>query len=127
MATFHGKDGSITSSGTAVASLTEWTYNETATLADKTAMGDTGRSHAAGIPDGTLTCSGVFDPDDTAQDDLRAGASITAVCYPEGNTTGNPTFTGTVVVESFEVTGSLDDMVRFNVTAKGVMTEGTAP
>lgn len=127
MAVIHGKNMVLTSSGNTVAHLTNLSYEETTALADATAMGDTQADYEAGIKDGTFTASGWYDPaDSTAQGTLRSGSVLNLIFYPNGNSSGNPSFTQTAVdIETFTVTAVKDAVIEFSCTGKGVFTEGT--
>jgi len=128
MATHHGKEGTVYSDTTIVGEVTDWSYTENASLADDTEITDSGKTYKAGIPDGSgrVTCH--WDPDDTnGQNTLRTGDSVTLHLYPTGKVTGYTEFTGSVVIESMEITGSRDGMVQAVFTYKGVLDESTVP
>lgn len=125
MAYMHGKDGTITVGGNALIGVTEWSYNETSTLHDTSDLGDANMTYTAGQKDGTVNVSGLLDEADADQATIRAGASITFELQPEGTGIGDIEWSGSGVIESFEITGQKGDMVGFSVTAKGVLTEGT--
>lgn len=127
MATIHGKEMVLTSGGNTVAHLTDLNYEETSALADSTAMGDTEADYNPGIKDGTISGSGWYDPaDTTAQGTLRAGAALNLIFYPNGNSTGNPSFTQAAVdMETFTLGATKDATQEFSFTGKGVFTEGT--
>ncbi len=55
MAVFHGKAGTANWEGTPTVSVTNWTLNVTADVAESTAMGDTYKSRTVGFLDSSAT------------------------------------------------------------------------
>jgi len=127
MATHHGKEGVVTAGGTAVGELTGFTLETSADVVEDTALTDATKSFLAGRTSFSGTLEMNFDETDTAQITLVAGASISFILLPEGNTGGDRSFSGTGVVTGMSVTNSMDAVISRNVTFQGTgaLTIGT--
>jgi len=97
MATHHGKEGVVTVGGTEMGEITSFTLE----------------MH--------------FDETDAQQETLLAGASISFVLLPEGNTAGDASYTGTGIVTGMSINNSMDAIVSRSVTFQGTgaLTVGT--
>jgi len=69
-----------------------------------------------------------YDETDSPQQTLTAGTSISFILAPEGNATGDETFTGTGIVTGMSVSIPLDGIITRSVTFQGTgtLTRGTA-
>ena len=61
------------------------------------------------------------------QETLTAGSSISFVLLPEGNTTGDASYTGTGIITGMSINDSMDAIVSRTVTFQGTgaLTVGT--
>ena len=127
MATHHGKEGVVTAGGTAVGELTSFTLETTGDVVEDTALTDATKSFVAGRTSFSGTLEMHFDETDTAQTNLVAGASISFVLLPEGNASGDRSFTGTGIVTGMSVNNSMDAIISRTVTFQGTgaLTIGT--
>ena len=127
MATHHGKEGVVTAGGTGVGELTSFTLETTGDVVEDTALTDATKSFVAGRTSFSGTLEMHFDETDTPQTNLVAGASISFVLLPEGNATGDRSFTGTGIVTGMSVNNSMDAIVSRTVTFQGTgdLTIGT--
>jgi hypothetical protein len=68
-----------------------------------------------------------FDKSDAPQETLTAGASISFVLLPEGNTGGDASYTGTGLVTGMSINNAMDAIVSRTVTFQGTgaLTIGT--
>ena len=68
-----------------------------------------------------------FDESNTEQETLIAGASISFVLLPEGNTSGDASYTGTGIVTGMSINNAMDAIVSRTVTFQGTgaLTIGT--
>ena len=82
-------------------------------------MGDTFRSFKPGLQVFTASVECFFDETDTAQNALDVGSQLTLELYPEGASSGDTFFTGTVIVTGKTVTSSFDGMVEVAFSAQG--------
>ena len=119
MATHHGKEGVVTAGGTAVGELTGFTLETTGDVVEDTALTDSTKSFLAGRTSFSGTLEMHYDETDAQQETLTAGSSISFVLLPEGNDTGDQSFTGTGLVTGMSVNNSMDAVVSRTVTFQG--------
>jgi len=127
MATHHGKEGVVTVGGTAVGELTSFTLETTGDVVEDTALSDGTKSFVTGRTSFSGTLEMHFDESDSPQETLLAGASISFVLLPEGNTAGDASYTGTGIVTGMSINNSMDAIVSRTVTFQGTgaLTVGT--
>ena len=127
MATHHGKEGVVTVGGTEMGEITSFTLETTGDVVEDTALTDATKSFVAGRTSFSGTIEMHFDEADTQQETLTAGSSISFVLLPEGNTTGDASYTGTGIVTGMSINNSMDAIVSRTVTFQGTgaLTVGT--
>jgi len=127
MATHHGKEGVVTVGGTAVGELTGFTLETTGDVVEDTALTDATKSFVAGRTSFSGTLEMHFDETDTPQTNLVAGASLAFILLPEGNASGDRSFSGTGIVTGMSVNNSMDAIISRTVTFQGTgaLTIGT--
>ena len=127
MATHHGKEGVVTVGGTGVGELTSFTLETTGDVVEDTALTDATKSFVAGRTSFSGTLEMHFDETDTPQTNLVAGASLAFILLPEGNASGDRSFTGTGIVTGMSVNNSMDAIISRTVTFQGTgaLTIGT--
>ena len=127
MATHHGKEGVVTAGGTAVGELTSFTLETTGDVVEDTALTDATKSFVSGRTSFSGTLEMHFDETDTPQTNLTAGSSLAFILLPEGNASGDRSFTGTGIVTGMSVNNSMDAIISRTVTFQGTgaLTIGT--
>ena len=127
MATHHGKEGVVTAGGTGVGELTGFTLETTADVVEDTALTDATKSFVAGRTSFSGTLEMHYDETDSPQQTLTAGSSIAFILLPEGNSTGDESFTGTGIVTGMSVNNAMDGIISRSVTFQGTgaLTRGT--
>jgi len=127
MATHHGKEGVVTVGGTGVGELTGFTLETTGDVVEDTALTDATKSFVAGRTSFSGTLEMHFDETDTPQTNMVAGASLAFILLPEGNASGDRSFTGTGIVTGMSVNNSMDAIISRTVTFQGTgaLTIGT--
>jgi len=127
MATHHGKEGVVTVGGTGVGELTSFTLETTGDVVEDTALTDATKSFVAGRTSFSGTLEMHFDETDSPQTSLVAGASLAFILLPEGNASGDRSFTGTGIVTGMSVNNSMDAIISRTVTFQGTgaLTIGT--
>ena len=127
MATHHGKEGVVTVGGTAVGDLTGFTLETSADVVEDTALTDATKSFLTGRTSFSGTLEMNFDETNTEQESLVVGASLSFVLLPEGNTSGDASYSGTGLITGMSITNSMDAVVSRNVTFQGTgaLTVGT--
>ena len=127
MATHHGKEGVVTAGGTGVGELTGFTLETTGDVVEDTALTDATKSFVAGRTSFSGTLEMHYDETDSPQQTLTAGTSISFVLLPEGNSSGDESFTGTGIITGMSVTNGMDAIISRSVTFQGTgtLTRGT--
>tara|TARA_R100000654_G_scaffold2309_1_gene8647 strand:- start:336 stop:722 length:387 start_codon:yes stop_codon:yes gene_type:complete len=128
MATHHGKEGVVTAGGTGIGELTGFTLETTADVVEDTQLSDSTKSFVAGRTSFSGTLEMSYDETDSPQQTLTAGTSISFILAPEGNASGDETFTGTGIVTGMSVSIPLDGITTRSVTFQGTgtLSRGTA-
>ena len=119
MATHHGKEGVVTAGGSGVGELTGFTLETTADVVEDTALTDAAKTFVAGRTSFSGTLEMNYDETDSPQQTLTAGSSISFVLLPEGNSSGDESFTGTGIVTGMSVSIPLDGITTRSVTFQG--------
>ena len=127
MGTNQGKEGVVTVGGTGVGELTSFTLETTGDVVEDTALTDATKSFVAGRTSFSGTLEMHFDETDTPQTTLVAGATIAFILLPEGNASGDRSFSGKGIVTGMSVNNSMDAIVSRTVTFQGTgaLTIGT--
>ena len=127
MATHHGKEGVVTAGGTAVGELTGFTIETTGDVVEDTALTDATKSFVAGRTSFSGTLEMHYDETDSPQQTLTVGSSISFILLPEGNSSGDESFTGTGIITGMSVSNAMDSIISRSVTFQGTgtLTRGT--
>ena len=127
MATHHGKEGVVTAGGTGIGELTGFTLETTADVVEDTALTDATKSFITGRTSFSGTLEMNYDETDSPQQTLTAGSSISFILLPEGNSSGDESFTGTGIVTGLSVNNAMDAVITRSVTFQGTgaLTRGT--
>ena len=127
MATHHGKEGVVKAGGTGIGEIIGFTLETTADVVEDTALTDATKSFVAGRTSFSGTLEMHFDETDSPQTSLTAGSSIAFILLPEGNSSGDRSFTGTGIVTGMSVNNSMDAIISRTVTFQGTgdLTRGT--
>jgi hypothetical protein len=127
MATHHGKEGVVTVGGVQMGEVTSFTLETTGDVVEDTALSDGTKSFVTGRTSFSGTLEMHFDKSDAPQETLTAGASISFVLLPEGNTGGDASYTGTGLVTGMSINNAMDAIVSRTVTFQGTgaLTIGT--
>ena len=127
MATHFGKEGVVTAGGTGIGELTGYTLETTADVVEDTQLSDASKSFVAGRTSFSGNLDMSYDETDSPQQTLTAGTTIAFILAPEGNGSGDETFTGSGIVTGMSVNVSLDGITTRSVTFQGTgaLTRGT--
>ena len=127
MATHFGKEGVVTAGGTGISELTGYTLETTSDVVEDTQLSDATKSFVAGRTSFSGTLEMSYDETDSPQQTLTAGTSISFILAPEGNSSGDETFTGSGIVTGMSVNVTLDGITTRSVTFQGTgaLTIGT--
>ena len=127
MATHHGKEGVVTAGGSGVGELTGFTLETTADVVEDTALTDATKSFLVGRTSFSGTLEMSYDETDSPQQTLTVGTEISFVLAPEGDSSGDETFTGSGIITGMSVNVTLDGITTRSVTFQGTgaLTRGT--
>ena len=127
MATHHGKEGVVKAGGTAIGELSGFTIETTADVVEDTELSDATKSFLAGRTSFSGSLDMNYDETDSPQQTLTVGSSIAFILLPEGDTSGDESFSGSGIVTGMSVTNGMDAVVTRSVTFQGTgaLTRGT--
>ena len=122
MANHTGSEGLVKVGGTnTVAEVRSWSLSHESETIEDTAMGDSFRSHKAGLQSWSGSCDVFWDETDTnGQVAMAPGTSLTVGFYPEGADSGDTYYSGTALITSVERNADLDGMVEASISLQGV-------
>jgi hypothetical protein len=128
MATFAGSGGVIKIGSAAVAEVRSYSIDETMDTLEDTAMGDTSRTFKASLKSFSGSADVFFDDTDSSgQGALTVGSTGSISVLMEGDTSGDHSLIGSILVTGRTISGSFDGMVEASITFQGTgaLTEGT--
>ena len=127
MATHHGKEGVVKAGGSGIGELTGFTLETTADVVEDTALTDATKSFLAGRTSFSGSLDMNYDETDSPQQTLTVGSYIDFVLLPEGNSSGDESFTGSGIITSMSVTNGMDAVITrtVNFQGSGTLTRGT--
>ena len=129
MANHHGYEGVVKVGANTVAELNSWSLTHTAEFAEDTNLSDTSKTYnATGIQSwsGSISCN--WDETDTnGQQALDPGASVTLNLYPEGATSADTYWTGSVLITEKTASAARGGLVEaeYSFIGNGDITEAT--
>jgi hypothetical protein len=120
MATHKGSEGTVKSGSNTVAEIRSYTITETADVLEDTTMGDASRTYLASLKTFTGSIECFWDETDTnGQMTLDPGSTVTINIYPEGSSSGDVYYTGSVIITERSITASFDGMVEASFSFQG--------
>lgn len=127
MATTHGNNGTVKIGANTLAEIRSFRFNEQASVADDSEIGDAWDTHIAGEVTKRWTgeCECWWDATDTnGQETLTVGASVTLAMYPEGAATSAVYYTGTATVTAINSASQRGSTVErsFSFQGNGALT-----
>ena len=127
MANHTGVDGLVQAGGNTVAELTSWTLSASAEVIDATLLTSTSKVTKAGSKSYTGSVEMFWDESDTAQTSIVEAAEVTFLFLPEGNTSGDVSWSVSGIVDSLEFGAAVDGMVTASASfaSNGALTRGT--
>ena len=127
MANHTGVDGLVQAGGNTVAELTSWTLSASAEVIDATLLTSTSKVTKAGSKSYTGSVEMFWDETDTAQTSIVEAAEVTFLFLPEGNTSGDVSWSVSGIVDSLEFGAAVDGMVTASASfaSNGALTRAT--
>jgi len=119
MATHHGKDAVVHVGGANIGQATGFTVDTTQDVVEDTALGASMKSFVVGRGTFTASIDMSFDDDDTAQNTLVQGSSLSFEFMPEGSGSGETKLSGTGIVTGMSVGVTLDGVTTRTVSIQG--------
>ena len=123
----HGKEGVIKVAGNVAANVTGFTLETSADVVENSALTNAAKTFTAGRTSfsGSIECH--WDEGDTAQEALDVGTSLAFILLPEGNVSGDISFSGTGIVTGMSVAVTMEGITSRSVTfhGTGALTQGT--
>ena len=123
MASHTGINGVLKYDSNAVAELSSWTLDINQEPVESTALGQSARSYKPGITNWSGSAEAFWDETDTAQSqidtDMSTVTTKTLELFPEGTTSGDTVFSGTVIIESISRNAAVNGMVTASFTFRG--------
>ena len=119
MATHHGKEGVVTVGGTAIGNVTGFTLDTTHDVVEDTSLEDSNKSFLAGRGTFTASIDMNYDETNAQQASLLQGSSLSFVFLPEGNSSGDESFSGSGIVTGMSVGVPLDGVITRTVSIQG--------
>lgn len=113
MANHKGSEGAVYIAANQVAEVKSWSFDESSDTVEDTVMGETAKTRQSTLTDASGSMECFWDETDTTgQGAMTIGAEVTLNLYPEGNTSGDTYYTGSVIITGIGRSGSFDGMVE---------------
>ena len=129
MAFQHGKNAYVSIDATDVTAFTDnQSLARVIALAETTSFGNDDTTSIAGVRSHTISIGGGWDPTlDGVMVGADDGSSVAFVCNPEGNTSGDVTYTGNAFIENYTWNAGTTDKVTWNAsfTVTGAVVRST--
>ncbi len=123
----HGKEGVIKTGSNVTGNVTGYTLETSADVVENTALGNAAKTFTAGRTSFSGSIDMNWDEGDTSQEEMDCGSSLTFTLLPEGNSSGDISFSGSGIVTGMSVGVTLDGVTTRTVTfqGSGALTQGT--
>jgi hypothetical protein len=128
MATISGNNGTVFVGSGSVAEIKSFSLTVANDVIETTPMGVSFKSFTAGLSEasGEITCH--LDVSDTdGQESLTIGSEVSLDLRPNGDSSGNPKFTLTGIVNNIAISQTINDIVErsFSFQGTGGVTQST--
>ena len=127
MATHKGSTGLVKVSSNTVAEVTGFSFDESAATIETTALANSAQSFVSDLLSWSGSVDCFWDPSDTAQQAMTAGASVTLYLYPQGADSSDNYASGTALIGTISRANGIGAMVtaNFSFTGTGALTWAT--
>ena len=120
MATHTGSEGTVKVGSNAIAEIRSYSISEVGDTLEDTSMGDTARTYLSSLTSFSGSVDVFWDETDTSgQVALTVGSTATLNVYPEGDSSGDNYYTGSIIVTGFDITASFDGLVEASISFQG--------
>lgn len=131
MAVIQGHTGEVQIGNVVMTQVSGWTYRTSQPPLKYGVLGDINLQSVPGVRDNTGTVEGFYDTTDAQQTSViaasEAGTTVSLQLYPEGDSSGNVEYTGTVSIAEMDLSGRHGELVGFNFSFDGALTRSTLP
>ncbi len=123
----HGKEGVIKTGSNVTGNVTGFTLETSGDVVENTSLGNAAKTFTAGRTSFSGSIDMNWDEGDTSQEEMDCGSSLTFTLLPEGNSSGDISFSGSGIVTGMSVGVTLDGVTTRTVTfqGSGALTQGT--
>ncbi len=123
----HGKEGVIKTGSNVTGNVTGFTLETSGDVVENTSLGNAAKTFTAGRTSFSGSIDMNWDEGDTSQEEMDCGSSLTFTLLPEGNSSGDISFSGSGIVTGMSVGVTLDGVTTRTVTFQGTgaLTQGT--
>ena len=120
MATHAGSEGTVKVGTDAIAEIRSFSIEESADTLEDTSMGDSARTYKPSLTTYTGSIDVLWDETDSSgQGALSIGAEVTLNLFPEGDTSGDTTLSGSAIVTGRSINSSYDGLVEMSISVQG--------
>jgi len=127
MATHHGKEGVVKTGSNVTGEVTAFTLETTGDVVEDTSLSDSAKTFVAGRTSFSGSVEAHFDETDASQETMIVGTSLAFTLLPEGNSSGDASYTGSGIITGMSISNTLDGVISRSVTFQGTgaLTVGT--
>jgi len=127
MATHHGKEGVVKTGSNVTGEVTAFTLETTGDVVEDTSLSDSAKTFVAGRTSFSGSVEAHFDETDASQEAMVVGTSLAFTLLPEGNSSGDASYTGSGIITGMSISNTLDGVISRSVTFQGTgaLTVGT--
>jgi len=130
----HGHNAQFTYNSNDVSPyVTDVTFKRSNDVHDTTCYGSSAHTYLAGLVDGEITVTGLWDKTSTVGSEVVFNGAVGVAAAsafawgPEGSTAGDVKYTGNAVLKDYQESAPVADLVKFTATLSisGAVTTGT--
>ena len=127
MAVHLASEGVVTVGGNVVGSLRSYSLDTAAETVDQSILTSASKVLKAGSLSYSGSIEALWDETDAAQLAAYEGQTVTLAVLPEGNTSGDYSYSVSALINSVSISGAIDDSVAISIgwTGSGDLTRGT--
>ena len=127
MAVHLASEGVVTVGGNVVGSLRSYSLDTAAETVDQSILTSASKVLKAGSLSYSGSIEALWDETDAAQLAAYEGQTVTLAVLPEGNTSGDYSYSVSAIINSVSISGAIDDSVAVSIgwSSSGDLTRGT--
>lgn len=127
MAVHLASEGVVTVAGNVVGSLRSYSLDTNAETVDQSILTSTSKVLKAGTKSYSGNLEALWDETDAAQLAAYEGETVALVVLPEGNTSGDYSYSVSALINTVSISGAIDDSVAISIgwSGSGDLTRGT--